>query len=145
MRTLTTVLCTALAIAGGACATPQPKPVKASEFGPALSTATAVPSQGSPAFGNFVRSREPQLQFCYAETRATSPGLAGSATVAVTLDAEGRVLNAGIVRHSWAGGNGEVVEQCVLSRVRNWRFPAGDPEDGADAKRAHSFAVIFTR
>ena len=144
MCTLSKVVTLALAVAGSACASPQKAPIKSGDFGPPISVTTA-PSLGSPAFGNFVRSREPQLQFCYAETRATSPGLAGSATVAVTLDAEGRVLNAGIVRHSWAGGNGDAVEQCVLARVRAWRFPAGDPEDGEDAKRAHSFAVIFTR
>ena len=151
MRRYTTVMCVALALAASACGIgrgpSRPATLAAASLAPAPSASyVAQPaSGGSVAVGTFVRGREPQLQFCYAETRATSPALAGSATVAVTLDAEGRVLNAGIVRHSWAGGNGEVVEQCVLSRVRNWRFPAGDPEDGADAKRAHSFAVIFTR
>jgi hypothetical protein len=142
MRTLTTVLCTALAIAGGACATPQPKPVKASEFGPALSTATAVPSQGSPAFGNFVRSREPQLQFCYADTRAQNPNLAGSATVAVTLAADGNVIDAGIIRRTWSGKGAENVESCLLARVKSWKFPANQLDD---AQQVLSFAVVFTR
>ena len=141
MRTLTTFLCTALALAGGACATPQPTPVKASEFGPALSTAPA-PSQGSPAFGNFVRSREPQLQFCYADTRAENPNLAGSATVAVTLAADGNVIDAGIVRRSWSGKGAETVESCLLARVKSWKFPANQLDD---EKQVLSFAVVFTR
>ena len=141
MRTLTTVLCTALALAGGACATPQPTPVKASEFGPALSTATA-PSQGSPAFGNFVRSREPQLQFCYADTRAQNPNLAGSATVAVTLAADGNVIDAGIIRRTWSGKGAENVESCLLARVKSWKFPANQLDD---AQQVLSFAVVFTR
>ena len=141
MRTLTTLMCTALALAGTACATRQAPPVKSSEFGPPVSTAVA-PSLGSPAFGNFVRSREPQLQFCYADTRATNPNLAGSATVAVTLAADGNVLDAGIVRRSWSGKGADLVENCLLARVRSWRFPANQLDD---QKQVLSFAVVFTR
>ena len=142
MRTLTTLMCTALVLAGGACATPQPKPVKSSEFGPALTTATTAPSLGSPAFGNFVRSREPQLQFCYADTRAQNPNLAGSATVAVTLAADGNVIDAGIIRRSWSGKGAENVESCLLARVKSWKFPANQLDD---AQQVLSFAVVFTR
>ena len=142
MRTFTTLMCSALVLAAGACAARRPAPVKSSEFGPPLSTATAAPSLGSPAFGNFVRSREPQLQFCYADTRAANPNLAGSATVAVTLAADGNVLDAGIVRRSWSGKGAEVVESCLLARVRSWRFPANQLDD---ANQVLSFAVVFTR
>lgn len=142
MRTLTTVMCTALVLAGGACATPRATPVKSSEFGPALTTTTTAPSLGSPAFGNFVRSREPQLQFCYADTRAENPKLAGSATVAVTLAADGNVLDAGIVRRSWSGKGAETVESCVIARVKSWKFPANQLDD---EKQVLSFAVVFTR
>jgi len=88
-----------------------------------------------------VRARSPQLQFCYEDTRAASPALAGSATVAVTLGSDGSVLKADIVRRSWSGQGSEVVETCVLSRVRGWRFPATNAEELV----THSFAVIFTR
>ena len=141
MRTLSKITCIALAVAAGGCATRQPAPVKATEFGPPLSTATA-PSAGSPAFGNFVRSREPQLQFCYADTRAANPGLAGSATVAVTLAPDGNVLDAGIVRRSWSGKGADLVESCMLARVKSWRFPANQLDD---QKQVLSFAVVFTR
>jgi TonB family protein len=142
VRTLTNLICLALAVAAGACATRQPAPVKSGDFGPPLSTSTATASLGSPAFGNFVRSREPQLQFCYADTRAQNPNLAGSATVAVTLAADGNVLDAGIVRRSWSGKGADVVESCVLARVKSWRFPANQLDD---QKQVLSFAVVFTR
>ena len=142
MRTITTLTCIAVALASASCATrPAKAPVKSSEFGPPVSTASA-PSLGSPAFGNFVRSREPQLQFCYADTRAASPDLAGSATVAVTLAADGNVLDAGIIRRSWFGKGSDVVESCLLARVRSWRFP---PNQLDEATQVLSFAVVFTR
>jgi hypothetical protein len=142
MRTLTTIMCTALALAAIGCATrPASPPVKSSEFGPPISVAT-VASLGSPAFGNFVRSREPQLQFCYADTRAENPDLAGSATVAVKLAADGNVIDAGIIRRSWFGKGSDVVESCLLARVKSWRFPANQLDD---AVQLLSFAVVFTR
>jgi TonB family protein len=141
MRTLSTLMCTVLALAGFACAAPRATPVKSGEFGPPVSTAREA-SLGSPAFGNFVRSREPQLQFCYADTRAANPGLAGSATVAVTLAADGNVLDAGIIRRSWSGKGADIVESCVLARVKSWRFP---PNQLDEEKQVLSFAVVFTR
>ena len=141
MRTLTTLMCTALVLAGSGCAARRPAPVKSGEFGPPIST-TTVASLGSPAFGNFVRSREPQLQFCYADTRADNPNLAGSATVAVTLAADGNVLDAGIIRRSWSGKGADIVESCVLARVKSWRFP---PNQLDSANQIVSFAVVFTR
>ena len=143
MRTLTSLMCTALAIAGTGCAS---RPAAVSAPVAYASTTTTAPSPspslGSPAFGNFVRTRGPQLQFCYEDTRAASPQLAGSATVAVTLAPDGNVLDAGIIRRSWSGKGADVVENCVLSRVRSWKFP---PNQLDDAKQVLSFAVVFTR
>jgi hypothetical protein len=99
-------------------------------------------SSGAMAVGDFVRSRSPQLQFCYEETRAKAPALAGSGTVAVLLAADGGVSDADIVRKTWSGKGVEELESCVLTRVRSWKFPAS--EEGND-KRVHSFSVIFTR
>jgi TonB family protein len=141
MRTITAFMCTALALVAEGCASrPKAAPIKSTDFGPPISTST--PSLGSPAFGTFVRSREPQLQFCYADTRAKNPGLAGSATVAVTLAADGNVLDAGIIRRSWSGKGSDDVESCLLARVRSWRFP---PNQLDDQKQVLSFAVVFTR
>ena len=103
-------------------------------------TATGRSSRGSPKFGDFVRAREPQLQFCYAEARKKHPELIGSATVAVTLGDAGGVANATVIRRSWAGKGGADVERCVLAKVQSWQFPPVDPQDA----HVHSFAVIFS-
>ena len=151
MRRLAITMSTTLGLALAAC-----------HHGPAVATQTAlydvVPapaasaparpsggggnSSGAMAVGDFVRSRSPQLQFCYEETRAKTPNLAGSATVAVQLAADGGVSDAAIVRKTWSGKGADVLESCVMSRVKSWKFPAS--EDGND-KRVHSFSVIFTR
>jgi hypothetical protein len=143
MRTLTTVMCTALVIVGGACASRAASPPGSSTYSSA-SAAAAIATPGSPAFGNFVRSQGPQLQFCYEDTRTSSPDLAGSATVAVTLGPNGNVVDAGIIRRSWSaqGKASDVVESCVLSRVKSWRFP---PNQLDAAEQVLSFAVVFTR
>ena len=143
MRRLATIGCTALALLSSACVTPKPATLATAPTSGASPSKASVPapSNASPAFGNFVRARSPQLQFCYEDTRASSPYLAGSATVAVTLGPSGNVLSAEIIRRTWAGKGSEAVESCVLSRVRGWRFPAID----TDEVLTHSFALIFTR
>jgi hypothetical protein len=108
--------------------------------GPARSSADGS-SRGSPAFGTFVRAHEPQLQFCYREARVKSPTLTGSATVTVALERDGRVRTADVVRRSWSGRGSDVVESCMLERVRGWRFPPLGEKD----EHVHSFAVIFSR
>ena len=160
MRKPATVLCVALALGGcsvrearapGKPARAVPTPggsaeeslryaARSSSSSPATSSDGA--SRGSAAFGRYVRAHEPQLQFCYSEARVSSPNLAGSATVSLTLAADGSVQNAAIVRRAWSGGRGsDVVERCVLSTVRAWTFPPIDSKD----EHVHSFAVIFTK
>ena len=117
-----------------------PAPSYAATDNLASARAPDAASHGSQAFGRFVRSREPQLQFCYREALSASPDLAGSATIAVLLSDEGLVKDAGIVRRAWSGKGSEVVERCVLTTVRAWGFPPVDPKD----PHVHSFSVIFT-
>ena len=160
MRRPATALCVALALSGSACAarearTPSTRAMRAAAPAPApADTSAAEPkygatssgsatSRGPATFGNFVRAHEPQLQFCYREARAASPSLVGSATVAVTLAADGTVIKADVVRRSWSHKGAEVVERCMLSRVRAWKFPAIELEE-AQTQQTHSFAVIFS-
>ena len=97
-------------------------------------------SLGMTPIGDFVRSRNPQLQFCYEETRAKNPGLAGSATIGVLLAPDGSVTSADVLRRSWEGSGADQVEACVLAKVKMWKFPA----DGTNA-RPYSFSTVFTR
>lgn len=97
-------------------------------------------SLGVTPIGDFVRSRNSQLQFCYEETRAKNPGLAGSATIGVLLAPDGTVTRADVLRRSWQGSGADQVEACVLAKVKLWKFPA----DGTNA-RPYSFSTVFTR
>ena len=150
MRRFAITMSTTLGLALAAChhAPAVAKQTAFYDVVPAAADAPARPSggggnsSGAMAVGDFVRSRSPQLQFCYEETRAKTPNLAGSATVAVQLAADGGVSEAAIVRKTWSGKGADGLESCVMSRVKSWRFPAS--EDGND-KRVHSFSVIFTR
>ena len=90
--------------------------------------------------GDFVRSRNSQLQFCYEETRAKNPDLAGSATIGVLLASDGSVTRADVLRRSWEGSGADQVEACVLAKVKTWKFPT----DGTTA-RPYSFSTVFTR
>lgn len=148
MRKLATLLGATLALTTAGCAGGQaPPPVNAAVLAPALAPALRTTSGnrasgGTATFGDYVRARQPQLQFCYEETRARHPSLAGSATVAVSLSADGGVQTADIVRKSWSGKGFKDVERCVLSKVRGWRFPAAESPDDV---RSQSFVVVFNR
>jgi hypothetical protein len=140
MRSITMLVCTTLLVTAAGCAGHRSRSASSPA---ALKSELPIPPSRAPAeFGNFVRTREPQLQFCYQDTRASSPSLAGSATVAVTVAPDGNVVTADIVRRSWSGKGADVVESCLLSRVRSWKFPSSDSEA---ERQTMSFAVIFTR
>ena len=139
MRRIATVLCATLTVVASGCVVRPP--VATSSASAQMMPASYTSSRGSMAVGNFVRARESQLQFCYQETRAAKPNLVGSATVAVSLAADGSVVAANILRSSWSERGSEEVENCMLSRVRGWKFPTSDPAE----ENLHSFAVVFSR
>ena len=103
---------------------------------------TSGHSSGVTTIGDFVRSRNPQLQFCYEETRASNPSLAGSTTIGVLLGPDGTVTRADLLRRSWEGRGAEQVESCVLAKVKNWKFP---PAEDVSPTRPYSFSTVFTR
>lgn len=98
-------------------------------------------SSGVTPIGDFVRTRSAQLNFCYQETRASNPALAGSVTIGVLLAPDGSVTRADVLRRSWEGRGAADVETCALSKVRSWKFP---PSDVATT-RPYSFSAVFTR
>jgi TonB family protein len=103
--------------------------------------AAAGSSSGVTPIGDFVRSRNAQLQFCYQETRVSSPTLAGAVTIGVLLAPDGTVTRADVLRRSWDGRGATEVETCALAKVKSWRFPPSD----ATATRPYSFSAVFTR
>ncbi len=156
MSKLTTLVQLTAAVAMVGCASSQSGPTPATlalydanTYHPAAPAAPVAAhgnnsggsSSGVTTIGDFVRSRNSQLQFCYEETRASSPSLAGSTTVGVLLAPDGSVTRADVLRHSWEGRGAEQVESCMLAKVRTWKFPASD----GSSPRPYSFSTVFTR
>lgn len=92
--------------------------------------------------GTFVRGRQAQLQYCYRDVGlAVNANLAGSVSVAITLDAAGAVSEAKVATRSWSGSGVPETEACVLQRVRGWSFPASSKA----GPETYSFSFIFNR
>ena len=91
--------------------------------------------------GNFVRSRESQLRFCYQEYGLkVNPSLAGKVNVAISLTGAGNVTGVDVTGRSWGGAGASEAEQCIRQRIRSWRFPASDRGGGT-----YGFTFNFTR
>jgi len=91
--------------------------------------------------GQFVRSRESQLRFCYQEYGLKSnPSLAGTVTVAISLTGSGDVTGVNITNRTWSGAGASEAESCIRSKIESWRFPASDAGGGT-----YSFPFNFTK
>lgn len=91
--------------------------------------------------GNFVRSRESQLRFCYQEYGLkVNPSLAGKVNVSITLTGSGNVTGVDVTGRSWGGAGASEAENCIRQRIRGWRFPASDRGGGT-----YGFTFNFTR
>ena len=72
-----------------------------------------------------IKRHQSEILFCYKSELQKSPGLAGKVAVNFTIDGSGAISEAGVAQTSLEN---EAVEQCVLSRIRRWRFP--EPKGG---------------
>src|SRR2546421_252518 len=91
--------------------------------------------------GQFVRSRESQLRFCYQEYGLKSnPSLAGTVTVAISLTGSGDVTGVNITNRTWNGPGASEAESCIRNKIESWRFPSSDAGGGT-----YSFPFNFTR
>ncbi|HEX6534574.1 MAG TPA: AgmX/PglI C-terminal domain-containing protein [Gemmatimonadaceae bacterium] len=91
--------------------------------------------------GNYVRSRQSQLQFCYEEYGLkANPNLAGTIGVAVTLTGAGDVTGVDITKRSWSGAGATEAESCIRQRIRSWHFPPSSQGGGT-----YSFSFIFSK
>ena len=75
-------------------------------------------------FGDFVRSRSAQMNFCYKEALNDYPKLAGAINIAVTIASSGDVSRVDVTKRSWSGPGAEQVEGCIRTKIRSWKFPA---------------------
>jgi TonB family protein len=90
--------------------------------------------------GSFARARSAQMNFCYTEALAENPKLAGAVAVALTITSAGDVTEAEVVRRSWSGRGTDVLEACILARVRTWKFQESDAPTGT-----YPFSLSFTK
>ena len=91
--------------------------------------------------GTFVRSRQEQLRFCYAERGLKiNPSLAGTINVSITLAATGSVTDAAVTNRTWSGGGAAEAESCIIQRIHTWRFPSASVGGGT-----YAFPFNFTR
>ena len=103
----------------------------------------AAPALGGPGrdvsdLGTFVRSREPQLRFCYQEYGLKqNPNLAGSVSVGITIAGSGAVENV-----AFRGGSltDSEVRSCIRERISGWKFPASSSGAGT-----YGFSFNFTK
>jgi hypothetical protein len=89
----------------------------------AAARAERVNARSADLFGDFVRSRAAQMNFCYEEALANNPKLAGAINVAVTIASSGEVTDVDVIKRSWSGAGTEQVEGCIRAKIRTWKFP----------------------
>ena len=65
------------------------------------------------------------IRACYEQKLKINPQLSGKISVRFTIGADGRVVSREILRSTL---NDPDVENCILRRIRYWRFPP--PEEG---------------
>ena len=61
------------------------------------------------------------VRFCYNRLLARRPGASGQLVVRLTVDQDGAVSEASLVRSSF---NDTELEGCVMGQVHEWRFSA---------------------
>ena len=68
-----------------------------------------------------IRQHRREVRDCYQRELQRTPDLAGRVVVNFTIDPEGNVAH-GEITESEMGS--ELVEECIVRRIRRWRFPA---------------------
>lgn len=77
-----------------------------------------------------------QVRFCYEQALQGEPSLAGRVAVAFTIGGNGQVKVAGVDSTTL---NSKAVEDCILLRLRSWKFPL--PDGGVDVKVSYPFVL----
>lgn len=83
-----------------------------------------------------VRRHQNEIRFCYESQLNQEPSLAGKVTVEWTIGGSGAVASAQIAE---SGLQNDTVENCILQRVKRWRFP--EPKGGEEV--AVTFPWVF--
>jgi TonB family protein len=90
---------------------------------PGKTTVTGSCERG--IIGKVINRHANEIRYCYEVELNKEPNLAGKIGVSFTIDPTGAVGDASIAQTTLNNNN---VEQCVLTRIRRWKFP--EPKGG---------------
>ncbi|NMO18285.1 TonB family protein [Pyxidicoccus fallax] len=86
---------------------------------------TVVGGLDKDVIAKVIRRHQGEIKYCYESELNKNPSLAGKVAVAFTIDPTGAVSDATVSESTL--GNAKA-EQCMLSRIRRWKFP--EPKGG---------------
>ncbi|MBZ4421462.1 TonB family protein [Myxococcus sp. RHSTA-1-4] len=86
---------------------------------------TVVGGLDKDVIAKVIRRHQGEIKYCYESELNKNPSLAGKVAVAFTIDPTGAVSDATVSESTL---NNAKAEQCMLSRIRRWKFP--EPKGG---------------
>jgi TonB family protein len=86
---------------------------------------TVVGGLDKDVIAKIIRSHQNEIKYCYESELNKNPSLAGKVAVAFTIDPTGAVSDANVTETTL---NNSTAENCMLSRIRRWKFP--EPKGG---------------
>ncbi|MFT5352877.1 MAG: TonB family protein [Polyangiales bacterium] len=90
-----------------------------------------------PAVHEVIREHRPEVTACYTEGLSRDRSLAGVAKVRFLVGPRGRIEDAEVYESSL---NDDVVELCILTAMREWRFPRPRPR-GASVLMTYPYSL----
>lgn len=86
-----------------------------------------------------IRRNMGQIRFCYEQGLQLDPSLAGRVGVRFTIGGNGQVKVADVENTTL---NSKQIEDCILMRLKSWKFPL--PDGGVDVKVSYPFSFRRT-
>ncbi|WP_342374192.1 TonB family protein [Myxococcus stipitatus] len=86
---------------------------------------TVVGGLDKDVIAKVIRRHQNEIKYCYESELNKEPSLAGKVAVAFTIDPTGAVSDATVSESTL---NNSRAEQCMISRIRRWKFP--EPKGG---------------
>lgn len=86
---------------------------------------TVVGGLDKDVIAKVIRRHQGEIKYCYESELNKEPSLAGKVAVAFTIDPTGAVSDANVSETTL---NNSKAEQCMLARIRRWKFP--EPKGG---------------
>lgn len=86
---------------------------------------TVIGGLDKDVIAKIIRSHQNEIKYCYETELNKNPNLQGKVAVAFTIDPAGAVSEANVTETTL---NNSSAEQCMLSRIRRWKFP--EPKGG---------------